>query len=141
MLTADSSPMPVEVPLFCEGKAHPRRVHVRTIPSRCVKSRIDAAAHVKPCDCRMLSTRMWIALMESRLNGRFADGGRRMFGEMAVLIHVHPRLVIHGDEFKVRVAFRALAVRMHRALCALDPLPWRSGLGTVFGDELLRKHL
>ena len=42
-----------------------------------------------------------------------------MFGEMAVLIHVHPRLVLHGDEFKVRVALRALAVRMHQALCAL----------------------
>src|SRR5688572_10796830 len=38
---------------------------------------------------------------------------------MSVLIHVHPRLVLHGDEFKVRVALRALAVRMHEALCAL----------------------
>jgi len=34
-------PDAVEVPLFCEGKAHPRRVQVRTIPSRCGKSRID----------------------------------------------------------------------------------------------------
>ena len=36
-----------------------------------------------------------------------------------MLIHVHPRLVLHGDEFKVRVALRALVVRMHQALCAL----------------------
>ena len=45
-----------------------------------------------------------------------------MFGEMAVLIHVHPRLVLHGDEFKVRVALRALVVRMHQALGGHDYL-------------------
>lgn len=112
-------PDAVEVPPFCEGKAHPRRVQVRTIPSRCGKSRIDrccsrknlAIAGCSPPACGLPS---WRAD-----SGRFADDGRRMFGEMAVLIHVHPRLVLHSDEFKVRVALRALAVRMHQALCAL----------------------
>jgi hypothetical protein len=36
-----------------------------------------------------------------------------------VLIHVHPRLVLHGDELKVRAVTRALAVLVHEAFCGL----------------------
>jgi hypothetical protein len=60
-------PDAVEVPPFCEGKAHTRRVQARTIPHRCGKSRIDRCCSRKTLRLRMLSTGMWIAIMESRL--------------------------------------------------------------------------
>ena len=117
MLTADSSPMPSKSRDFARqgAPAQGSRAHdsvpVRKVPHLPLLLTLNVAiAGCSPPACGLPS---WRAD-----SGRFADGGRRMFGEMAVLIHVHPRLALHGDEFKVRVALRALAVRMHQALCA-----------------------
>ena len=119
MLTADSSPMPSKSRQFAKGRRTRAGFKCARFRPGAESPASTAAAHVKTLrlpdalhrhvDCHHGEQTPVVSL----------TAGVRMFGEMAVLIHVHPRLVLHGDEFKVRVALRALAVRMHQALCAL----------------------
>jgi hypothetical protein len=60
-------PDAVEVPRFCEARRTRAGFTCARFRPGAESPASTAAAHVKRCDCRMLSTGMWIAIMESRL--------------------------------------------------------------------------